>query len=330
MSWRGLSRALEREARAQQRLHAHRLRQENRVRAGIAKAVATAEAQAYAAEVEAFQQVHRSHLGAVDWRRVAAEPEPPPPQRGTFAEQSVRARIDGFQPTLLERVFGTKKRRAQLETDLTNACAEDLRQFGVAVHDHERAHRTWSYRTRVAAGVLAQDPRAYRDALDIHAAFSGVQGIGASAAVESTSATAVEIDLYATQEDVIPVESHSVTSTGKASVKKLTASAMNDLYQAFVCASALRVARDTLDVLPIERVYVHFITDMLNAATGHVETSPVLSVAITRGVLAKMNLNAADPVEAMRNFEHHMKFTRAKGFAPVEALSVSMQMSAVG
>ncbi|MFZ5616000.1 MAG: hypothetical protein ACOZAA_01580 [Pseudomonadota bacterium] len=47
---------------------------------------------------------------------------------------------------------------------------------------------------------------------------------------------------------------------------------------------------------------------------------PILSVQFARDMFKRLNLEAVDPSDAMRNFRHVMDFKKTKGFAPIAPL----------
>jgi len=59
---------------------------------------------------------------------------------------------------------------------------------------------------------------------------------------------------------------------------------------------------------------------MVNTNTGHMEMTPILSVAIPRTTLDKLRITTIDPSDAMDNFVHKMSFKKYEGFFPIEAL----------
>ena len=93
-----------------------------------------------------------------------------------------------------------------------------------------------------------------------------------------------------------------------------------EIYQDHVCGAALRAGRELLALLPVQFVVVHATTDLLNSATGHMEESPILSVALPRDTVGKMNFESLDPSDSMNNFVHRMNFKKTKGFTAVEKL----------
>jgi hypothetical protein len=73
-------------------------------------------------------------------------------------------------------------------------------------------------------------------------------------------------------------------------------------------------------LLPVEAVVVHATSDLLNTSTGHLEEQPIVSAAIVKDTLGKVNLDALDPSDAMSNFVHNMDFRKTRGLMAVERL----------
>jgi hypothetical protein len=80
---------------------------------------------------------------------------------------------------------------------------------------------------------------------------------------------------------------------------------------------------ELLAALPVRWVVVTAVDDLLNTQTGHMEASAILSVAIPRETMAKLNLDSVDPSDAIQNFLHRMNFKKTKGFLAVERISPS-------
>ncbi len=91
-----------------------------------------------------------------------------------------------------------------------------------------------------------------------------------------------------------------------------------ELYQDYVCSCVLRVAREVFSLLPIDRVLIHAVDDLLNGSTGHVQEQTILSTLVMKEAFLKLNLEHIDPSSAMKNFIHNMDFKKSSGFSPVE------------
>jgi homogentisate 1,2-dioxygenase len=96
-----------------------------------------------------------------------------------------------------------------------------------------------------------------------------------------------------------------------------------ELYQDYICGCVLRVANETFALLPFEKVIVTAVGDVLNTQTGHLEVKPLLSVVIPRSTLGKLDLDAIDPSDSMRNFIYRMDYKRNKGFMVVDRIEAS-------
>jgi hypothetical protein len=61
-------------------------------------------------------------------------------------------------------------------------------------------------------------------------------------------------------------------------------------------------------------VIVNAVSDLLKTQTGHMEEKTILSVAIPRDTLGRLNFERVDPSDSLNNFVHRMKFLKTKGF----------------
>ncbi|MGN7986116.1 hypothetical protein ACTJKC_02190 [Pedobacter sp. 22226] len=95
-------------------------------------------------------------------------------------------------------------------------------------------------------------------------------------------------------------------------------SRFNELYQDYVCSAAIRVAREVFALLPMERVQVNAIADLLDSATGRIRPMPVLSVKFMVDNLSRLDFGRIDCWDAMLNFVHRMVFSKNSGFSAVE------------
>jgi hypothetical protein len=132
--------------------------------------------------------------------------------------------------------------------------------------------------------------------------------------------TRLTLNVSVNSTEIIPDYVLSVTAIGKLSNKKMTVSRVNDLYQDYVCSAAIRVAREVFALLPIERVQVNAIADLLDSSTGRVRPMPVLSVEFMVDNLSRLDFGRIDCSDAMRNFLHRMVFSKNSGFSAVEVL----------
>jgi hypothetical protein len=94
------------------------------------------------------------------------------------------------------------------------------------------------------------------------------------------------------------------------------------MYQDYVCGTALRICGEIFAALPVSWVLVTIRTEMLDEATGHVKTRPILSLMTPRASADSLNYSTVDPSEAMKNFLHRMDFKKTTGLSPIVGLTI--------
>ncbi|MDH4561245.1 MULTISPECIES: hypothetical protein [unclassified Pseudomonas] len=251
----------------------------------------------------------------------------------TFSEKvSVfveKLRLDSYQPGFFARLFGMQQRQLQsLQKSVEKGRSEDSSRFTKERAAWQAEHSEWQTDHALAQRLLRGEGQAKLDAIKLLNPFEDISMLGTSVRFVVGESGVVEAFLGVHGERVIPAESKSLLQSGKLSTKKLAAGKYNELLQDYVCSCVLRVGRELLAILPDDLVIVTATDRLLNPASGHLEESPLLSVAISRRTLALLNLDAIDPSESMKNFVHHMSFKKTSGFSPVEPLLAENFLSA--
>ena len=165
--------------------------------------------------------------------------------------------------------------------------------------------------------MLAKEPAAYRDAMELFNPFAEVTALGTHLNFDFHSGRII-VTLLVNTEEVIPKQALSLTSTGKLSQKDMAISKFHELYQDHVCSCLLRVARETLALLPVEYVLVNVVSDLLDPSTGRITPQVLVSATVFPETLTRLNFETLDPSDSMRNFKHNMSFTKTGGFKPVK------------
>jgi hypothetical protein len=164
--------------------------------------------------------------------------------------------------------------------------------------------------------VLASDVEFYKKVIEELNPFEDIKelGSGLNFVFEKKYAT---VTLQANGITVIPDFILTQTQAGKVSKKKMPVQKFYELYQDYICSCALRVAREMHSFLPLDFVIIHVTSEIVNSTTGHLEQQTILSVAMPRLTLNKLNFETIDPSDSMKNFKHTMKFSKTAGFSIV-------------
>lgn len=324
-TWKSAMRAVARAERAYARELAQREKQ-------FAKQQAIAHAQAqvaaYDAYLETLVSLHRDCSRPPQWQRLHSAAEP---KKAKFpANHTARATraLERYQPGFFARLFGNEKgQRARLRAAIATAQHKD--KVASKSHDakHAEAVRVWAERRDMADRVLRGDVEAYEAAITLHQPFKALDLANASLSFNFPSDTpdrAVVKVAIPTDEGVVPMESRSLTKTGKLSTRKLAKSKRFEVYQDFVCGYLLRLSRETFNLLPALRYLVLTAqTEMLDSSTVHMGLVPIASVIIPRHTLETLNFARLDASDSLANFDHQVSFKKTKGFAPCKELTLA-------
>lgn len=343
MGWRGALRSMAAASRQAARAQAQaqkaygraqqkQLQEARRVLAALNKQNAAlwaqAQVQEFEARVEVLKTVHTECREVMNWRAWLHAPEPAPPAPSNQAEQWALHQLQSHQPGFFDKLTGKAKSEAdRLHAGVHAARQHDAQHYQQQLATHAEAVRQLRFVQRLAKGILEGDPEAYRTAMDWRECFAELEELGSRVDVVLVSETQVEADLFLNGDEVIPNEVKTLTASGKLTTKAMSAAQTNDIYQDYVCGSALRVAREVFAALPVREVLVHAIGDVLNTASGHVEHEALLSVLMPRDVFERLNFASIDASDSMKNFNHRMKFQKSKGFSPVEPIVFGRSLS---
>jgi hypothetical protein len=312
-------RAAERDAKRRQRVL---IAQEKHYARLEAAERAAYEVEVFENSIELLRSVHRECGDEINWNENQQAPAPKPPIRADKAEKVAQLKVDNYRPSFFDKLFKrVEKKRAELSLRLTQAVAQDDEDFKRARKEYEAKLSDWTQLVELSRRILAGELAAQLDAIKQLDPFSEIKTLGSEISFVAGEGAPLHAHLKVHGKGVIPKEIKSLLQSGKLSTKTMPAGRFNELHQDYVCACAIRVAREVFAVLPIQSVIVTANDELLNAKTGHLEEQPILSVFFVRKTLNSLNMEELDPSESMRNFVHAMGFRKTVGLAPVVALN---------
>ena len=282
------------------------------------------EVEVYENRIDVLLSVHKECSDRLDWRSISRAAPPAEPRMIHRHEPAAQAALDGFEPGVFDKLFKrAEAKREELVTAVEQARQTDIEEYEEALQTYEQEYADWEATCELAERVLAGELGAYLDVIRQVNPFSDLAELGASVGFNVHSSSLIEADLRVHQEDVIPSEEKRLLKSGRLSTKNMTKTKFYALYQDHVCSSVLRVTRELFALLPVEMAIVNVVCDLLNTQTGHMEEETIISAAIPRETLVRINLDKVDPSDSLGNFVHRMKFLKTKGFRAVEAIDAS-------
>lgn len=334
MSWRQYVRDLERAENARIRYWRRRerdavrnyramVREQREHAKHVERVQATDEALQFERYVELLVSLHKECSDPWDWAGLTVADPPAAPIRSDLQERAARTLRDSYAPGLIDRMFGAaRQRRAELEQVVERASRVDETLYQHAIESYQRDHSAWVNCRTVGTRIVAGDVRAYGEALNLAGAFDELASFQTRVEIVGVRADALALTCRINDDELIPTEEVSVTAKGKLSSKEMAKGRYWALYQDHVCSAAIRVGREALAVLPIERVVVNIGPVRTNPATGHPEQVAYLAVQFTHEALGRLNLDRIDPSDSMTNFPHSMRFKKTNGFEPVAVMTL--------
>jgi hypothetical protein len=327
MGWRGALRTLSAAARESERNAKRHARQRERYLAAMEKARSLQQAQSAVRDFDSYiahlMTIHRTGSAPIDWVRRASEAELVAPQRSTRREEAARAALNGYRPWRLAEWLGmAAKRRRVLKGLIEPAKAEDEREYREHVQQHEAAVTAHHDQKELANRLLAGDQEALREAILGLNPFKDISDLGSGVTFVTLPGRRIVAEVKVQGESIVPKQTVSLLSSGRASVKEMPKVKYYRLYGEYVCSVVLRVARELFAILPLEAVGLTATENMLNPRTGNLEDQPILSVFIPKSTFLTLSLNTVDPFESMKNFVHNMDFRASSGFRPVAKLDL--------
>jgi hypothetical protein len=342
MGLKGTLRAIQAAERRRQREAQKRLRELERQAKEHAKLSAIEQArlevETYENRVELLRSVHKEQGEAWDWPAVAASLPPPRPQKNSQHEQRANQRFAVLQPE--------KKEAAQYM--LEQARLQDEQDFQAAMQSYTEQMAEWEKLKSMARRILAGEHKAYTESLVEFNPFVDISDLGSSINFTVHSARLVECVLKVSGKQIIPAEVKALTASEKVSVKPMTKGLFHGIYLDYLCGCVLRVAREVFALLPVDTVLVtavadsqdsrtsqmvalirlickrYHLADSLDSCTVQTVEQPVLSVAMPRAVVARLEFDQIVPSTAMEHFQHRAEFKasrKTEAFQPITPLT---------
>lgn len=326
MTWKGTLRSMQASARRAERNSKRRQRelqaQEKEYAKMEAREQAAYEVEVYENHVELLLSVHKECGEDIDWKEFAQRSAPLKPAALNSLENQARNTESNYKPGFIARSLKLENRkRRKLAEAVQAAVITDKQLLDQELREWESQYKDWKEEHELATGILNGDSQSKIDAIKRVDPFVDISHLGTAIAISIGDTGILECTLSVHGDKVIPQEIKSLLQSGKLSVKKMPSSKFNELLQDYVSSCVLRVGRELLSILPDSLVIVTAVDTLLNSATGHLEEQPILSVAISRETLLRLNMHSIDPSDSLKNFVHTMNFKKTTGFMPVSKVS---------
>ncbi|MCP4420205.1 MAG: hypothetical protein GY805_26670 [Chloroflexi bacterium] len=319
---RSAAAAQRRAERESMRQHRELLRQQKEFEKMAERAKAEFEVELYENQIDLLLSVHKDCGITWNWNTIKTHNKPSKPKMQSANAEAAQDELDSFKPSLKDKLLRrTEKIKSELVQSLEVAESKDREINNRNRLEYERELDDWKKLCELSDGIVNGELKAYKEAVKQINPFLEISALGSGVTFDFLDNSNAKITVDVNGPDVVPTEIKSVLKSGKLSTKKMPKGKFYEIHQDYVCGCSLRVARELFAILPIDMVIVNALGDLLNSSTGHMENQVILSVAIPRKTLERLNFDALDPSDSMENFVHRVKFQRLKGFQQVEAIN---------
>ena len=314
MGWKGTLRSvnteLKRQSREADKRHRQRLKEMEREDAHDT----VAEHESY---LEEIVSLHHECRASLDWKSIETKPQPKAPEKENSLTVLAADKLENYKPNILVRILNLENRnKKKLADRLLKVKLDDEADFLAAEKKYMAAESEWKKNQELAKRIKT-DGEAIMEVLLEHLEINDLP-IGKDVQFEVSDDMQVDVNLKVFPfEDVIPEDVYSLRQSGTLSTKKMPKARGLELYQDHVCSALLRVARETLGVLPFDMVRANALMSAVNTQTGHLEDQTIISSIVVRDTLHQINLKKIDPSASLSNFVHSMNFKKTKGFSVV-------------
>lgn len=306
MGYQATIRAMQAAERRQQRDAQKRMRELERQAKEQAKLSAVEQARL---EVETFENrleillsVHKEQGETWDWTEIAASLPPPCPQKHSRSEHRAKQHA-AVLPSWQRETAAILIEQARLR---------DEEEFQNASVNYSEQLAEWDKLKNLGRRILAGEHKAFTETLVEINPFAEISDLGSAIHFTVHTAKLVECRVKVNGKQAIPTELKTLTSSGKLSVKAMPKGRFHEIYQDYLCGCVLRVARELFALFPVDMVLATAVVDSPDSRTGRKAELPVLSVAMPRAAIARLDFGQLDPSDAMENFTHRGDFKASR------------------
>ncbi len=284
---------------------------------------ATLEVEQYENRVVLLKSMHQDCSDTWDWQKVNNSPPPQEPDKQNKYEQIAVGNLNKYKPSFFDKLFRrVDKKISTFNEQIIVAKNKDDAEYKNNLMKYEVEYKEWAEIKDLSARILAGDIAAYKDAIEQVNPFTEISEIGSSIEFNVLNRDLIDITLNVNSSEAIPSEEKSQLKSGKLSVKEMPKTKFFELYQDYVSSCVLRVAREIVALLPLEKVLITAVAELLNTKTGYLEAKPILSVLIPRATLDRLNFESIDPSDSMKNFKCNLSFKKTVGFNIVDKIEL--------
>lgn len=279
------------------------------------------EVEVYENYIDRMISIHKDCGPSYEWQDILKQRPPEEAKRQFEHENVAKNNLEKYKPNFVEKILGLDiRKKRKLELGIEAAIKEDEEEYKSRLSKYKQELQDYNDLQDLAKNISEGNLEYYKKAVEEIDPLSEISEIGSKIEFKFQSSSKIKTILHIHDDKVIPKQSKSLLKSGKPSIKDIPQGKYNELYQDYVCSSALRVGRELFALLPVQEIVLTAKGNLLNQSTGRIEEQPILSVLLIRETIRMINFESIDPSECMKNFKHNMGFRKSQGMSAISEI----------
>lgn len=272
--------------------------------------------------LDSLISIHKDCSKTINWQTIQRQPSPLTPIPVTNISDELKKQKELYKPSLLDKIFRLQNYRLKkFENKIKEAEVKEEKQFKEEQKQYDKDLLEWNKSQELAKGILENNKKAYREVFSLYFDMDCFKDFCEGIQI-SFEDPCIQVSINIKNISIVPGTKLSLTSRGKLSKKDMPVSKRNEIYQDYVCSLILRLSREIIAILPLEKFIINAFDDLINTSTGYLEKQIVVSALISADTINKINFNAIDASDCMKNFVHNMKYSKTKGFTAISQITI--------
>lgn len=268
------------------------------------------EVSSYENQLEILLSVHKELCEQWDWLSLASALSEPPPKN--YFDCELRAK----QLALLADPNSHEASNSAVQ----QARVMDERHFAELNKNYAGEKESTDHLRALALRILAGESMALIEAFVEFNPVAEISPVGSLKQFAVESDGSINCVFKVNAKNVIPSDVKALTASGKVAIRAMPKSQFHQLYQDYICACVIRMAREVFAMLPIQAILVTALADVIDGSSEQITDQPVLSVAVGRKALRSIDFDKTTAAAAIESMPHRgdIKASRGRGsFKPI-------------
>lgn len=259
--------------------------------------------------LEEMRSFNKKYCSEISWQAVnSMKPPYDMSQDGPNKSKAVKI-YENYEPGLFEKIFKFLEERKKEKL---------LKNIGEAEKKDKALSSNYEILHELSENIINGNLDAYFQVIDEMRPFDRLLKYGSEIEIGTNDPSSMEVEFKANSEDVIPKSRFEKEMLKDDSEIEIT---YYEVVEEYVCSSILLIAKNIMNIIPVNKVVVHAVDNVLDIDKGIKDNITILSIVFDRETLSRLNMNSINLVDAIDYFICNMRHQKTSGFKSVERIT---------